>query len=471
MVYICENLLMNMKKIGIIGGGFSGIMTAVHLIEKATIPLKIDVYDKENSFARGVAYNPISKKHILNVIASRMSAYLNKPDDFVDYVMGVNEFQNFDRSIISNSFLPRYLYGDYLTQIWEKSKAVARSKNIEVNEYATEIEDINEIASGIEFLLSSGETRIYNTCVLATGNQLPSNLKLPKSILESNLYSQNPWNSDVVKDIEGCKRIVILGNGLTMVDMVISLLEHSYKGEIISISPNGFNILPHRHNGMKYEEFKKELSSEMGLKDIFLQLKKHIRILRRFGISAEPIIDSLRPQTQEIWKRLSLPEKELFMRRFRHLWGVARHRIPLHMHDLIQKLRIDGSLKVIAGKLLDVEPSNQALRLKYLDKHSKSIKEIECDRLINCTGPESQIQNLQASILKRMLERGMIRQDELKLGIQTDTNTYQIQNPNGKYYNQIYTLGSNLRGELWESTAVGELRLQAERLAEVILKV
>ncbi len=62
-------------------------------------------------------------------------------------------------------------------------------------------------------------------------------------------------------------------------------------------------------------------------------------------------------------------------------------------------------------------------------------------------------------------------QDHLKLGIKTDATTFQLVNSEGKNHSNLFTLGSNLKGELWESTAVNELRVQAEKLAENILKM
>ena len=36
-------------------------------------------------------------------------------------------------------------------------------------------------------------------------------------------------------------------------------------------------------------------------------------------------------------------------------------------------------------------------------------------------------------------------------------------------HSNLFTLGSNLKGELWESTAVNELRQQANAIADIIL--
>jgi uncharacterized NAD(P)/FAD-binding protein YdhS len=57
----------------------------------------------------------------------------------------------------------------------------------------------------------------------------------------------------------------------------------------------------------------------------------------------------------------------------------------------------------------------------------------------------------------------------LKLGIAAETTTYKVKDQEGNTKHNLFTLGSNLKGELWESTAVNELRLQAEKLAEQLL--
>ena len=148
-----------------------------------------------------------------------------------------------------------------------------------------------------------------------------------------------------------------------MVDTILGLQDHKFKGEIYSISPNGFNILPHRHTGLTYQAHLEEIHDKMSLKELTSVIHKHVKIVRQFGVSAEPIIDALRPHTQRIWRNLTVVEKQFFMSRLRHLFGVARHRIPLHIYDKIQKLRIDGLLHIQSGKIIDITKELETLEL------------------------------------------------------------------------------------------------------------
>lgn len=54
-----------MKKIGIIGAGFCGTMTAVQLINKTNSPIEITLINENETYSKGVAYNPYSNNHLL----------------------------------------------------------------------------------------------------------------------------------------------------------------------------------------------------------------------------------------------------------------------------------------------------------------------------------------------------------------------------------------------------------------------
>lgn len=121
-----------MKKIGIIGGGFTGTMTAVQLIRNTSISFEIVIICTENTFNRGIAFAPYSKSHLLNVATAKMSALPDDADHFLNWVMKLPEFRDKDRKWISNSFLPRILYGNYLTDIWKATLTIAHEKNIRI---------------------------------------------------------------------------------------------------------------------------------------------------------------------------------------------------------------------------------------------------------------------------------------------------------------------------------------------------
>ena len=126
------------QKIGIIGGGFAGTMTAVQLVlqsdtfEKNQLKndLEIFIINQKQSFNKGIAYNSYSDEHILNVSTIKMSAFPDKPTHFLDWVLKKEEFKKYDYDWLANAYLPRKLYGEYLSKIWEETtkKATRRGR-------------------------------------------------------------------------------------------------------------------------------------------------------------------------------------------------------------------------------------------------------------------------------------------------------------------------------------------------------
>jgi uncharacterized NAD(P)/FAD-binding protein YdhS len=253
-----------------------------------------------------------------------------------------------------------------------------------------------------------------------------------------------------------------------MVDTVIELRENGFNQKIVSVSPNGFNILPHRNFTFEYKCLLTQISENHSLLEIVSIFNQELKRLNEFGISAEPLIDSLRPNTQKIWKMLSLSEKRLFLKRLRHLWGVARHRIPFVSYDFIQKQQIENRLEILAGKIIDISVQNGIVHAEVFDKKRNTKVKHTFSNVINCTGPETNISRLSNCLLLNMLNGGLIVQDELNLGIQVNEQ-FQVIDKDGRPSSAIFAMGNLIKGVLWESTAINELRSQAKYISEKII--
>ena len=464
--------ILFMQKIAIIGVGFTGTMTAVQLIRKSIIPLKIILIDGGSNINKGIAYSSYSNKHLLNVIASRMSALPDLPDHFVDWVIQNQLYPTQTKETISDSFLPRNLYGEYLSSIWEEAKLLAIEKNIDIDYENNNAIDICEENSSLIIHLENGKQLLADQCVLSTGNQIPGNPEIQnQNIFLSEKYFQNPWTKISVENTNSNLPVLIIGNGLTMVDSVIGLIESGFKGKIISISPHGFNILRHKNYNPNYDalinEWKK--CENKNLHELVILVNRHIKKLRISGLSPEPVIDSLRSLTPEIWSGFSDTEKKIFMSRLRHMWGVARHRIPAETHEIIINLRKEKRLEIIAGKITDIQETDEGINMAYLDKKSGVHKVLSVAKIINCTGPQTDISRSDNKLLKNLLLKGWIQQDELKLGLLADSKTYRVIDGQQRENSNIFTIGVNLKGVLWESTAVNEIRKQTKELATILL--
>jgi len=332
-----------------------------------------------------------------------------------------------------------------------------------LNLISNKVRKIDKDDSNYRIHSETGED-IVDYLILATGNELPGNPSLENNdFFKSNLYQQNPWRIDFSK-INREEPILILGNGLTMVDTVMELRENGFQQKIVSISPNGFNILPHRNFNFQYTGPIKDLKEDKSLLELLSLFKSELKKLNEFGISAEPLIDALRPNTQKIWQTLTVEEKRIFMSRLRHHWGVARHRIPFLSYDYIQKERIANRLEILAGKVLDLKLNENGVVAKIYDKKQKTELICQFTHVINCTGPETKIEKSGNELLLQLKQGDFIVQDDLQLGIEVN-DSYQIINAQNQVDENMFAIGGLLKGKLWESTAINELRIQAKMVA------
>jgi uncharacterized NAD(P)/FAD-binding protein YdhS len=122
-------------------------------------------------------------------------------------------------------------------------------------------------------------------------------------VLNSSNYKGNPWLPDALENLESGLPVLLIGSGLTMVDVVLSLLQQDFKGKIIAVSPKGYLPMVHLESP-PYADLCKELTHKFTLTELFSLLKDHIKKAEAQGSSCEALIDSLRPKTQEIWQNL-----------------------------------------------------------------------------------------------------------------------------------------------------------------------
>lgn len=457
------------KEIAIVGMGFCGLMTAIHLIRNADSKIKLHLINHEYPFAKGIAYSTQLTNHLLNVPAGNMSAFSSSPHHFLDWIFQKEPFCSIDKDILAKMYLPRKEYGNYLLEIWSD---VLKNKNplVSLNSIASKATDIETTGKKYRVHIESSKWVEADDVVLATGNDTPGNPKIRNDFFfESKNYFQSPWNLNAAKKINPSENILIIGNGLTMVDTVLELIENGCRGKIYSVSPNGFNILPHRHNGMVYTKLVSELKKPYEINSLFRLFRKHVAFVRQFGLSAEPVIDSVREFSQQIWLELSTIDKKRFLVHLRHLWGVARHRLPAHIYDLIQELKTENKLIILKGKLIDITESRHEIIVSFFNMKKNIEESLTVSRVINCTGPLPDISKSQNTLLKNLVMKGIIQPDVLRLGIETNLQGAIVSTDNS-VSTTIFTLGNNLRGLLWETTAVPELRVQAENLALLLLK-
>jgi uncharacterized NAD(P)/FAD-binding protein YdhS len=180
------------------------------------------------------------------------------------------------------------------------------------------------------------------------------------------------------------------------------------------------------------------------------------------------VMASLRPVTAKLWRQLPDAERARFLRHARAWWDAHRHRSPPEVALRIAVLRARRTLQVSAARVLSIDASETGLRVQMALRRGGE-EEVMAGAVINCTGPDTDLSRADDPLVGSLLESGLIRQDPLRLGIETGENG-EVIGRDGAHSGKIYYVGPMLRAGYWEATAVPELGAHAVLTADAILR-
>lgn len=450
-----------MKRITIIGGGASGTLLAVNLLRQAgDTDLEINVVERRSKVGGGVAFGTTLDSHLLNVPAGRMGAF---PDDVGHFHEWLAKMGNaFD----PHDFVPRRLYGEYLRSCFTETAKTAGA-GTRLNLIDDEAVDMSVNGDSAEVILRSGEILPSHNVVLAFGNFKPPNPSVPdQAFTTAAKYFPDPWDPRLYETIAPSDDIFIIGTGLSMVDVALHHSKHGHKGTISAISTRG--LLPAVHElGHTYPAFYDELKRMDRITDMLKAVRRHIRQAESNGSNWRAVIDCLRPDTQRLWLDLPMAEKRYFMQHLSRYWNVARHRMPPDAAAALDEMSKTGKLEILKGRLMNITKADTN-KFEIVFTAGGVERRVSSDVLINCIGSESNFTKIDSPFVKDLIARGHVRNDALSLGIDAAPDG-SVVGKDGEHGGVVFTLGTALKGVLWETTAIPEIRTQARDLALKLL--
>jgi len=225
--------MIEVTRIAIVGGGATGTLAALHLAR--AFPdgaAEIFLIEPGEAIGRGVAYSTDDPRHLLNVRVANMSAFADQPDHLLQWLQREASSRDF-AGPMPFSFIPRGLYGAYLADL--ARELFARGAVRHVRGVCV---DLVETGDSVTLKLATGQQIAANWAILATGND-------PKPVLEG-MPAVQPWTDGTFGELAPDEPILIVGSGLTMVDMALSLDRRGHRGKITALSHRGLVSLPHR---------------------------------------------------------------------------------------------------------------------------------------------------------------------------------------------------------------------------------
>ncbi|MGA7214075.1 MAG: hypothetical protein WBX20_07705, partial [Terrimicrobiaceae bacterium] len=145
-------------------------------------------------------------------------------------------------------------------------------------------------------------------------------------------------------------------------------------------------------------------------------------------------------------------------------WNIFRHRIAPDIHAQITSSQLTGQLQIHAAVIERVGESGTRVVVHFGNGESQA-----GDLVINATGPATKLTASRSLLLQNLLRRGLVAPDDTDRGLRVDPD-HTIISGHGERSPLLLALGPLLRGTLWETIAVPELRGQAKRVAETLLE-
>ncbi len=447
------------RRIAIIGAGFSGVVTAAHLLRAG---VSVALINRSGKMARGVAYGTDTPAHVLNVPAGRMSAFADDEESFLRFA------RERDETVGGGTFVPRSVYGEYLDHILTEAEATA-SEGATLERIVGHVADIDvsDDASSVSLILTDSRQVHAHRVVLALGNFAPADPPVrDQRFFSSKRYVRDPWAQAVLESIGPDDSVLLIGTGLTMNDIALDLSERLRK-PIHAISRRGLMAQPHRLNrdAPTYENLPHDLDGAPPTVLAYLRaVRSEIDSHAARGGDWRDVIASFRPTTPALWKALSDTERARFVRHLLPFWDAHRHRAAPEPASIAAQLIAEGRLVVAAGRIISFEESGSGVRVTWRPRGAASTVEREFTRVINCTGPASNLVAAGEPLVNKLIDRGALTTDALGLGIRVSDDGALV-GDDGNASGVIYYVGPLLKAQHWEATAVPELRVHAARLA------
>ena len=428
-------------RVAIVGAGFAGTMAAVQLARRG---IDATLIGRPPQIGKGVAYSTDDPAHLLNIPAAKMSAWPDRPDDFVEAIAGAD--------FGPEDYVPRLLFGHYLRAILDGS-----SVEVMVGEaVAAEPAD-----GGWTVGLDDGRAVRAQALVLASGVQQPDALPFARDLPEDS-FAGDPWGAAgkaaIAAAVASGGNVLAVGTGLSMIDIAMSLDAAGHEGKLVAVSRRGQR--PRVSFPLRSDVPSSDSAPGGSLTGLWRWVRQRTREADWRGV-----VDSVRPRTHELWQSLSETDQRRFMRHARPWWDVHRHRIAPEVGAVIERMIADGRLEVLAGRIQSLNVVDGGLEA-VIRRRGEAGTEAprRCAVGINCTGPLHDIRHTKSPLLRSLLDAGLARPDHLGIGFKVDE---QVRVSGAE---RLWAMGALGKARYWEIIAVPDIRVQADMVAESIAK-
>lgn len=443
------------ETVAVVGGGCSGVLVTRELLR--CTGSRVLLVDPADTPGRGLAYGAARPWHLLNSPARAMSADPDAGADFVDWC------RRRGPATEPGDFVPRQWFGDYLQETL-RDTALAAGARLRV--HRARVDRITGAGAGstdtgpgaaVGLRLDDGSRLPADRVVLAIGHAAPTEpYRLDPAASDHTGYVADPWRPDALAAVTVDQPVLLVGTGLTAIDVTFSLIAAGHVGPIVAVSRRGLLPRMHRRRGTPVRPPAALPETAPSLRGLVRQL----RALVAGGADWRAVVDGLRPRTDALWADLPADDRDRFLRHLARHWEVHRHRMAPAVADEVRRLRVAGRLQVRAAAVREVAAHpDGGLLATFEPGYARS----RFGAVVNCTGPGA-LPGSTDRLVGALFADGVARPGPYGLGLDVDDDGAVV-GRDGHQALPLWTVGPPRRGRFFETTAVPEIRAQAHALA------
>jgi uncharacterized NAD(P)/FAD-binding protein YdhS len=453
---------MRATSIAIVGGGFSGTLLSLHLLRRCQPGTRITLIERNRQFGLGQAYATGNPGHLLNVPTGRMSAFHDRPLDFLQWLQRRPADELDDVVPSADAFVSRRLFGTYVRSLLNEEMTRAEHRD-QLTLVRGNVVGIDRTEHPLVLTTDRGVSIEADLAVLAVGNFPPAPMLVSDpSFYDSALYRPDPWAPEAFADLDPALPVLLIGTGLTMVDAVISLLDQGHRGPIHALSRRG--LLPRRHQaGPPAIETPHPYPATVTAPTRFMRHAAAQAVAS--GDDWRPVIDALRPFSQDVWQTMSMPDRTRFLRHLRPWWDVHRHRMADAVAERIDAACDRGQMRIHTGRIQGFHVEGGMADVAFRPRGADTTATLRAARVIYCAGPGADYDRIVDPLVRTLLREGTARPDPLKLGLDV-TATCALRLGTGAISRRLFAVGPVTKAAFWEMIAVPDIRHQCELLAQ-----
>jgi uncharacterized NAD(P)/FAD-binding protein YdhS len=390
----------------------------------------ITIVEPRDELGRGLAYSTADPDHRLNAPLDNHLVDPASVEELRQWCARHAIFERDPEALAANGaiYLRRSDFGAYVGE--RVREAGAGRRIIHHRALAT---GLSVGPDGFAIRTSDGAHLSADLVVIATGNDT-ARLPAPFETLHAHpAMLGDPFDADRLRALPRATPVLLVGAGLTALDVLSTLRRHGHTGGITALSRRGVRPRPPRTRmGQsnvaallariegEMPEYAQPLAGPGSVLALTRALRRRIAEAQAKGADWHGPFDELRDSAWRIWPRLPLAEKRRFLRHLRTWYDAHRFRAPPQNDAIALAAETEGKLVFRTGRVQEARAAGSgAIEVRWTEAKGRTL-EGRFGAVVNCTGLDAGCGAGTNPFLSGLVTQGLLRPDPTGLGFEVD---------------------------------------------------